>query len=409
MSHRTITIARARRLALGAQGFARPRPSGRIGSRHLLSTLERMGLVQLDSVNVLARSHHLPFFSRLGAYDRDRLDDLLWRSRQAFEYVGHEAAVMPIDQHPLMRHRMAGHHRWRRAEQLEAARPGFLDAIMDEIAERGPLSATDLSDGGSRTGPWWGLSPGKVALQALYATGRLAIADRRPNFVTTYDFPERVIPPSVLAEPTPDPHEAARDLLRIAVRAIGIGTLADIADHHRQKAPPARAALADLLAEGVVEEVRVEGWRDPAYLDTSAVVPRRIDARALLSPFDPVVWFRPRVERLFGFHYRIEIYVPEPKRVHGYYVLPFLLGDRLVGRVDLKADRAAGRLRVRGAYAEDHASPHEVAPALADELFDMARWLGLDDVVVEPNGALSAHLADAIDAAACPDTGAGAR
>lgn len=393
---RTIRIDRARRMAIAAQGLARPRPVGRVDAGHLRRVLDRMTLVQLDSVNVLTRSHHLPFFSRLGPYDRDRLDDLLWRSGECFEYIAHEAAVLPVDLHPFVRYRMASHRSWRTANRLNTAHPGYLDAVLAEVAEHGPLTATDLSNGGDRTGDWWGLSPGKWALAGLHAIGRVAVADRRTNFVIAYDLPERVIPGEVLERPPPSEHESRVELVRRAVRALGVATLADIADYHRQTQAPTKAALVDLVRAGAVEEVRVEGWREAAFVDPALVVPRRSEARALLSPFDPLVWFRPRAERLFDFHYRIEIYTPAPKRRFGYYVLPFLLGDRLVGRVDLKADRAAGVLRVRAAHVEDHADPHEVSGPLAAELSDMARWLDVPEVAVEPRGELASALAVAI-------------
>lgn len=392
----TITIDRARRVALAAQGFGRPRPTGRVDGGRLRRMLEQMSVAQLDSVNVLARSHLLPFFSRLGAYDRDRLDDLLWRSGRTFEYIAHEASVLPVDAYPLLRHRMESPHRWRTFDRVESAAPGYADAVLAEVAERGPLTATELVDGGSRTGPWWGLSPGKWALTALHAIGRVAVADRGPNFVISYDLPERVIPSDVLAAPVPDEHDARLELVRRAVRALGVGTVADIADYHRQLQAPVKVALAELVRAGEVEVVRVAGWRDPAYLDPSVVVPRAFHARAVLSPFDPVVWFRPRAERLFDFHYRIEIYTPAPKRTYGYYVLPFLLGDRLVARVDLKADRPAGTLVARGAWVEAHAAPAEVAVALAAELAELAAWLGLSAVAADDVGDLAPALRGAL-------------
>jgi uncharacterized protein YcaQ len=254
----------------------------------------------------------------------------------------------------------------------------------------------DLEEGGERSGNWWSVSPGRWALYGLIDSGQVAVADRSKNFVISYDLPERVIPAEVLDAPIPSDHDATVSLVRRALHAYGIGTVADLADYHRQLQAPVKAALTELVAAGEAEAVRVDGWKEVAYLDTSASVPRRVDARTLVSPFDPLVWFRPRAERLFGFHYRIEIYVPEPKRVHGYYVLPFLLGDRLVGRVDLKADRADGVLRVRAAHHEDQVDPLEVAAPLADELRDMARWLGLADVAVEPRGDLAPELAIAV-------------
>jgi uncharacterized protein len=393
---REIPLARARRIALGALGFARARPTGRVDARHLRAVVDRLSLVQLDSVNVLTRAHHLPFFSRLGAYDRDRLDDLLWRSGEYFEYIGHEAAVLPIETYPLMRHRMDEPRNWRESRRVEARMPGFLDVIVGDIAERGPLTVGELEEGGDRSGTWWGVSPGRWALYALHASGRVAVAERTSNFVTRWDVPERVIPAEWRDAHAVTEHDATVELVRRALRAYGVATVADIADYHRQLQAPVKAALRELEEEGEVEQVRVVGWKEPAYLAAGVGVPRRVDARALVSPFDPLVWFRPRVERLFDFHYRIEIYVPEPKRVFGYYVLPFLLGDRLVGRVDLKADRADRVLRVRAAHHEEHADTGVVAAALAPELRDMAAWLGLDDVSVEPRGGLAPELAIAL-------------
>lgn len=393
---RTIPLDRARRIALGALGFAVPRPTGRIDARHLRSVVDRLSLVQLDSVNVLTRAHHLPFFSRLGPYDRDRLDDLLWRSGEYFEYVGHEASVQPMDTFPLMRHRMASPRNWRESRRIEARMPGLLDAVHADIAERGPLAVGELAEGGERSGSWWSVSPGRYALYGLQSTGRVVVADRTSNFTTLWDVPERVIPAELLDAPDVSEHDATVGLVRRAVRAYGIATVADLADYHRQLQAPVKAALAELEAAGEVERVAVEGWRDAAYLDAAATVPRRVVARALVSPFDPLVWFRPRALRLFDFHYRIEIYVPEPKRRFGYYVLPFLLGDRLVGRVDLKADRAAGALRVRAAHVEDHADPVAVAGPLAAELADLGRWLGTPEVVVEPRGGLAPALTVAV-------------
>jgi uncharacterized protein len=376
-------------VALAAQGLARPRPDVTVTLRQLKSTFQRLSVVQIDSVNVLTRAHHLPFFSRLGSYDRDRLDRWLWFVGDTFEYMAHEASVAPHDLHPLMRHRMEW-YRVRYGLDPDALR--FAAAVRDEIAEHGPRSSAELSDGGRRTGPWWGLSRGQQALRYLHRVGELAITHRRPTFETVYDLPERVLPATILATPAPDVHEVHRQLMRIAARAHGVGTVADLADYHRLKVTPSRRALDELVAEGELERVEVEGWSDPAYLDPGITVPRRATGRALLSPFDPLVWFRPRLERLFGFHYRIEIYTPEPKRRFGYYVLPFLLGDQLVGRVDLKADRGAGVLRVNGAFAEPGHEPAAIVGPLADELVLMARWLGLDAVAVAERGGLATPL-----------------
>lgn len=393
---RQLSLAQARRLSLAAQGFDRPRPTGGVNAGHLRRTLDRMGLVQLDSVNVVTRSHHLPFFSRLGPYDRDRLDALLWRSGEYVEYLAHEASITPVDLHPALRHRMSGPRRWRSESRIEARHPGLIDAVLTQVAERGPLTASELEGAGERSGPWWGYTPGKWALAALHASGRLAVADRGTNFVIAYDLPERVLPAEVLAAPTPSEHDASVELVRRAVRSLGVGTLADVADYHRQLQAPVRAALGELVERGEVEPVAVEGWREPAYRDPTRAIPRTVDARALLSPFDPVVWFRPRAERLFDFHYRIEIYTPAPKRRFGYYVLPFLLGDQLVARVDVKADRRPRVLRVHSVHLEPEAHPDVVLEPLARELEQLGAWLDCPDVAVSPRGATERALAAAI-------------
>jgi hypothetical protein len=287
-------------------------------------------------------------------------------------------------------------HPWRRVERLDAERPGYVRAVLDEVAARGPLAAADLVDGGSRTGPWWGQSDGKVALEHLYAGGRVAIAGRRPTFVTEYDLPERVIPPEVLARRAVPAEEAHEELVLLGAAAQGVGTVRDLADHFRLPITAARAAVDRLVAHRRLVPVEVDGWREPAYLHPDAVVPRRVAAAALLCPFDPLVWFRERVERVFGFRYRIEIYVPAARRVHGYYVLPFLLGDRLVARVDLKADRRVGALRVRAAHLEPDAEPGPVAEALAAELVALGGWLDVPEVRVEPDGDLAGPLGAAV-------------
>jgi uncharacterized protein len=390
---RRISGDRARRLALTAQGFDRPRPEGtRRDVRHLRRVLRHTEVVQVDSVNVLARAHELPFFSRLGAHDRAARDAWLWGSRETYEGWIHVASVAPVEVWPLLAHRREEARPGRRVQRLLDDDPTYLPRVLDEIAERGPTSIQDLEDPGRRTGPWWGYPKGKLALVWLARMGRLAVHHRTSGFVTRYDLTERVLPAEILEQEPPPRRQAVRELLLRAARSQGVGTAADLADHHRLGLAEARGALADLVADGRLEEVRVEGWREPAYLDPDARTAREIPARALLSPFDPVVWFRPRLERLFGFHYRIEIYVPRSKRVHGYYVLPFLLGDRLVARVDLKADRATRRLRVHGAFAEAGVDRRHVAEQLAVELADLATWLELDDLAVDRHGDLARHL-----------------
>jgi hypothetical protein len=385
-----ISLDRARRLALGAQGFNDPAPRSTIDVRHFRRVLSRVGVVQLDSVNVISRAHYLPFFSRLGPYDRGALDRWLWQSRELFEYWIHEASLTSIDRWAHLAYRMRRGHPWKAIERINTEQPGFVEKVLDEVRIAGPLRVGELTEGGSRTGPWWGYGPGKLALEWLFVRGEVAIADR-PNFTRLYDLTDRVIPDEVRAAET-DPTTARRTLLRDAVRHHGIGTVADLADYHRLKVRDARPLLDELAAAGEIVEVVVDGWPRPAYMDPDLPVPRSIHGAALLAPFDPVVWFRDRVERLFGFHYRIEIYVPRPKRVFGYYVLPFLLDGEMVGRVDLKADRAAGRLLVQGAFAETGADKIRVGAALADHLRDMAAWQDLSEIEIRPTGDLASHI-----------------
>ncbi len=391
---RTIPIERARRIALAAQGFTDPAPKGDPTVRHFRRALDRMTILQLDSVNVVARSHFLPMFARLGAYDRDKLDAWLWSSRENFEYWSHVASITSVEHQPNIRFRMQK-ARWKGLAKFEEDQPGYVDSIVSEIAARGPLSVSDLSDPGDRSGPWWGYSKGKMALELLYSTGRLMIDYRDKNFKTVYDLPERVLPSEIAARPDPDDAESFKALLMLGAKSHGIGTATDLADYFRLKMPAVRPLLKELVADGSLELVEVPGWNDPAYLHPEAKVPRSINASTFLTPFDPVCWFRPRAERLFDFHYRIEIYVPEPKRVYGYYVLPFLHGDRLVGRADLKADRKAGMLLARGVFGETHADPDVVAPAMAKNLHEMAAWLGLDGVEVGRKGDLATAVRSA--------------
>jgi uncharacterized protein len=394
----TISSARARRLALTAQGLDRGRPpaSVRRDVRHLRRVLAAVDVVQLDSVNVLARAHELPFWSRIGHHDRAGRDRWLWRSREAYEGWIHVASMTSVEVWPLLAHRRAEATPGRRVQRVLDEDPHYLERVLAEVADRGPTRVRDLHDAGTRTGPWWGSPKGKIALDWLTATGRLAVHHRTPTFETSYDLTERVLPAHVHEAEPPPRGRAVELLLHRAARAHGIGTAADLADHHRLGLAEARAALERLTARGLLDRVRVRGWGEEAYLDPAARTARTVRARTLLSPFDPVVWFRPRAERLFDFRYRIEIYVPEADRVHGYYVLPFLLGDQLVGRVDLKADRAHGRLLVRGAFTEDHGDRLHVARELATELQDLASWLELTSVEVEDRGDLAAPLTAAL-------------
>jgi uncharacterized protein len=398
----TLTAAAARRLAVVAQGLNAPRPVAAPDRRHLRRVLRHTSLLQIDSVNVLTRAHYLPSFSRLGPYPTGLLDRMAYRDHELFEYWGHEASLLPVDLHPLMRWRMERAQQkfetWGRMARLARERPGYLDDVYAEVRDRGPVTAGQVAEDQVRGNEDWGWNwtDAKTALEFLFYTGRVTTANRR-NFERHYDIAERVIPPAVLARPTPTEAEAHRELLLLAARAHGVGTLGDLADYFRIKVPQARPRVAELVEDGRLETVEVRGWPQPAYLLPGTVLPRRVRARALLVPFDPLVFERARTERIFGFRYRIEIYVPATKRVHGYYVLPFLLDDRLVARVDLKSDRDAGVLRVQSAWAEP-AAPGETAAELAAELRLLAGWLGLDDVLVTPRGDLSEPLAAALRA-----------
>lgn len=388
---RKIGLPQARRIALAAQGFAEKRPATGVNAGHLRRLFERIGLLQLDSVNVLVRSHYLPVFARLGPYDRKLLDHYAYKRRRLFEYWAHVASLVPMESYPLFRHRMERFQGWHRIDEVEKAHPGYVDRVLEEVRERGPLTVSDLEDPVKRRGPWWGWGAAKVALEYHFGRGAITTAGRK-GFTRLYDLTERVIPSQIHGAEPPPAEDAHRELLMLSARHHGIGTAKDLADYYRLPILEARRLLGELVAAGELEEVGVGGWREATYLHPEARWPRRIEARALLSPFDPVVWERDRTERLFDFFYRIEIYVPEPRRVYGYYVLPFLLGDRLVGRVDLKSDRKEKRLLVRGAYGEEGVDREFVARELAAELESMASWLELDTVVVERKGDLAEAL-----------------
>ena len=394
-----LSAREARRLALAAQGFGKAPPAAP-GRADLLRIVRQLGVIQMDSVNVLARSHYLPFHSRLGAYPREALEDLAWGGRRGlFEYWMHEASLASLEVQPLLRWRLedadAGVGVWRGVATFLRSHGDFIDRVLAEIRDRGPLSAAELGLGARGAGGWWGWSEGKRALECLFWTGRLTTAARRGAFERVYGLPEQVHPPGVLSTPTPDRAEAQRALLRIAARAQGVATEADLRDYFRMPAADARLRLAELVEAGDLTPVRVEGWRARAYLSPDAGSPRRVKAEALLSPFDNLIWFRDRAERLFDVRIRLEIYTPAPRRVHGYYVLPFLQGEAITARVDLKADRRARRLRVQAAHAEPSAGP-QTPEALAKTLSRMAGWLGLEAVEVEPKGDLAGRLAEAV-------------
>lgn len=408
---RDISASQARGIHLHAQGLGAPRTGGSIASLRRLGS--RLNAFQIDSVNVLVRAQYMPAFSRLGAYPMEALDTLAYEKRELFEYWGHAACFLPMDLYPLFRWRME----LARSPEFWGGRSKdvrrFVEAVYDEVAANGPIGAGAISIGKKGSGGWWGWSDAKRAVEALFRTGRLAVARRR-NFERLYDITERVIPPAVLDAPAPAMDDAKKDLLVLAAKALGVGADTDIAGYfhlenwwdrppvkdgrrHRSQLP---RLISELVADGRLVEVSVEGWDRPGYVVPGTKTPKAVHVRALLSPFDPVMWERRPTQRLFGFDYKIEIYVPAPKRVYGYYCLPFLLGDRFVARVDLKADRKSGTLLVPGAHAEagedlNHIAP-EVAEELAEELRLVAGWLSLDDVVVGERGDLASPLSRAL-------------
>ncbi len=385
-----LSLAAARRIALAAQGFGKPRPVRPPSVNQIEALVRQLGVLQLDSVNVFSRAHYMPVFSRLGPYDRSRLDRIAGHGngkvdRRLIEYWAHEASLIPVEMHPLFRWRMADVDReaWGSISRIVSEQPELVADTLELVVEEGPIRARDTGAvrPPPRPGHMWNWHEGKVALEHLFFTGRVAAA-RRVNFERLYDTTERVLPASILERPTPDPGDAQRELLRIAARALGVATEPDLGDYFRLPRADSKARVAELAAAGELLPVEVAGWSAPAYLWPDARRPRRLHSRALLSPFDSLIWFRQRTERLFDFRYRIEIYTPEAKRVHGYYVLPFLLGETLVARVDLKSDRQRSALLVQGAFAEDRVDRVGVASELAAELQLVATWLGLSAVVV---------------------------
>ncbi len=373
-----LTPQEARRVALAAQGFHAARPAT-AGPRHLAATIDRLGLHQIDSVNVLVRAHYLPAFSRLGAYDTALLDRRAWgprRDRRLFEYWAHECSLLPLSLHPLLRWRMAradrGQAGYRAMRTFATERRAEAMALLARLRDEGPLSASDIQTG--RAG-WWAWSEPKRMLEWLFYAGHVTTATRRRSFERVYDLPERMIPPDILSLPDVPEAEAQAQLVALSARALGLATASELRDYFRLDASDAAAAIARLVEEGILLPAEVPGW-PPAYLHRDATIPRRVSARALLAPFDPLVWERARTERLFGFRYRIEIYTPAAQRQYGYYVLPFLFGEELVGRVDLKADRAGGRLMVHAVHWEPGVV-EGAREALGVELGVLAGWLGL--------------------------------
>jgi hypothetical protein len=409
----SLSLAQARRIALAAQGFTDPPPRGVPTRRHLQRVFGRVGLVQMDSVNVLQRAHYLPFYSRLGPYRPELLDRAAYRRPRAlFEYWGHEASLLPVTLQPAMRWRMAraGEFAWRGVSRIALERADLVTWVRQEVAQRGPVTAAEIeADLPRRRGDGWGWnwSEIKTALEWLFWTGEVTAAGRNGAWARLYDVPERVLPAEVLAAPTPTEPAAFRQLVAAAAGALGVAAAPELRDYFRLPVAGFQAAVDALVEAGELVPVQVAGWRRPAWRHRDARLPRRIPGAGLLSPFDPLIWERSRTERLFGFRYRIEIYVPAAQRVHGYYVLPFRLGDRLVARVDLKADRRAvgpgggrGVLRVPADWLEPGdgtgAGPAEVAGALAAELWRLAGWLGLAEVAAPAGGDLAGPLAAAV-------------
>lgn len=401
MAERPISLAarQARRIAIHAQGLARPRRSADPGTRQLRRLAADLGVIQIDSVNVLARAHYMPAFSRLGPYPQAALEAEAWGERPSlFEYWGHACSLLPVASQPLFRWRMdrarAGQGTWTHLISFARERRDYVDRVLERIRREGPLTGGDFAEGKRQVG-WWEWSHGKQALEWLFWAGLITTKTRR-GFERVYDLPERVLPARILRLPTPSEADAHRNLLRIAAGALGIATEGDLRDYFRMPVAETKARLVELVEDGELEVVAVRGWRQPAYLAPGARAARPDGAAALVSPFDSLIWRRERAERLFGTEIRIEIYVPAEKRQHGYYVLPFLQGEAITARVDLKADRAGRALKVQSAHLEPGAEAGDVAGALAGELRLMAAWLGLNDVIVSRRGDLAGPLATAL-------------
>jgi uncharacterized protein len=385
----TLSAADARALALAAQGFGSPKGASDVEPSAIRGMVRRLGAIQIDSVNVLVRSHYLPLFSRLGPYPRAKLDDLAYGGprRQLFEYWGHEASLVPVDAYPLFRWRMdrarAGIGTWKHVVALARDKPSVVKRVLGEIVDRGPLRAADISLGERGKGPWWGWSESKRALEYLFWSGRVTTATRK-NFERVYDLVERVLPERVCGAKALDAPAQQRELVARASRALGVATERDLRDYFRLPLVESRLRVAELVEQGTLRPVAVEGWEGTAYVHASSRAAPSVDARALLSPFDSLIWDRRRTERLFGFRFRLEIYTPAHRRLHGYYVLPFLLRDRIVARVDLKSDRASRALLVQSVHFEPGVRRAEVSAALARELATLAEWLGLEHVAPRP-------------------------
>jgi hypothetical protein len=394
----SLSLAEARRLALSSQGFGPERSEKPSNWTAVAREIKRLHLLQIDSVNVLTRSHYLPLFSRLGHYDRSQLDkrSLKTTNRHMFECWAHEASLVPLELHPLMRWRMdralKGDSIYNSMAQFAVDEKAYLKKVLAFVKSHGPTAQSDLPDKSKGAGGWWGWSKGKLALETLFAQGLLTTA-KRESFERFYDLPERVIPADVLNLPTPPEREAFMRLIDLSAQALGFGTEFDLRDYFRLPVNETKKAIADAVEAGILLPVTVEGWKAPAFLHGGAKIPRKVSASALVSPFDPICWDRPRAERLFNFHYRIELYTPAPKRKFGYYVLPFLHSDGFGGRVCLKADRENGVLLANRSHIEPGLDHEDVATALAAELQRMSNWLGLGKVHVGASGNLASELA----------------
>ncbi|MDY7086524.1 MAG: crosslink repair DNA glycosylase YcaQ family protein [Actinomycetota bacterium] len=399
----SLSIAQARRVTLAAQGFADPKPAGVTDLRHLRRVLRRVHLIQMDSVNVLQRAHFMPLFSRLGPYPVELLERAAYRKpRDLFEFWGHEASLITTDLQPLFRWRMAraAEMAWGNMRRVAEEQPELVERVLGVVRDRGPITAAEIEhDEPRRKDHWgWNWSAVKQALEWLFYSGQITAAERTSSFARRYDLPERVLPQAVLNAPTPTPADAFRSLVELSARALGVGAEPELRDYFRLPVDGFKKAIAELVDDQVLRPVSVPGWKQPTYLHRDARLPRWVRAATLVSPFDPLIWERGRTERLFGMNYRIEIYVPAAQRLYGYYVLPFLLGEQLTARVDLKADRKTGRLLIPAAWLEPGADPEETAAALAAELHRLAGWLGLAEVTLPERGDLADPLTTALRA-----------
>lgn len=393
----TLSLKTARRIALAAQGFGRARPAAP-GRSHVRDVARRLGVIQVDSVNVVTRTHYLPAFSRLGDYPREALEAEAWGPRRSlFEYWGHEASLLPLETQPLLRWRMErarGGAMWTGLSRFGREKRDYIDGVLAEIERRGPVTGADFAEGPRGAPGWWSWSDGKRALEWLFWAGLITTRTRN-GFERVYDLTERALPARIVNLPTPHEADAQRDLVRIAARATGVATAADLRDYFRLPLADARERVAELVEAGELTPAAVEGWRQPAYLAAGARTPRKVAGAALLSPFDNLIWTRDRTERLFGTRVRLEIYTPAHKRTHGYYVLPFLEDEAITARVDLKSDRKAGTLLVQAAWREPDATA-DTAARLAGELRRMTGWLGLERVEIVGKGDLAAALEAAV-------------